>query len=88
MSLTGGAQNTHTRLRPAAPNLFGHHCMDSDHPQEHNLLYIALTRSMESLTLLLNRRTKHIVSPFLPIELVHYSMEMWNESSAPPQPEA
>lgn len=54
--------------------------MNSDHPQEHNLLYIALTRSTQSLMLLLNRRTKHIVSPFVPIELVHYAMEMWGEA--------
>lgn len=41
----------------------GHQIMDADHPQEHNLLYIALTRSTNRLTLLMNRRTQRVVSP-------------------------
>ena len=62
-------------------NLFGHQMMDTDHPQEQNLLYIALTRSTETLTLLMHRRTRAVVSPFLPIEMVHYSTELWREET-------
>lgn len=63
-------------------NLFGHQIVGSEHPQEHNLLYIALTRSTHRLTILLNRHTQRIMSPFLPIELIHYASELW--STAPP----
>lgn len=38
--------------------------METDHPQEHNLLYIALTRSTDRLTLLMNRKTQRVVSPY------------------------
>lgn len=47
-----------------------------------NLLYIALTRATESLTLLIHRRSQAIQSPFLPIEMVHYARELWNNSEA------
>lgn len=53
--------------------------MDGDHPQEQNLLYIALTRCTRSLTLLMNRRTRNVVSPYLPVEMVHYSTELWED---------
>ena len=33
--------------------------------QDTNLLYIALTRCTQKLTLLLNQSTRHIMSPFL-----------------------
>jgi superfamily I DNA/RNA helicase len=58
-------------------NLFGHRITDMEHPQEHNLLYIALTRSTSRLTLLLNRRTHRVPSPYLPVELVHHARDLW-----------
>ena len=59
-------------------NLFGHRAhSEVEHAQDRNLLYIALTRATESLTLLLHHRTKHVLSPFLPLEMVHYARELW-----------
>lgn len=59
-------------------NLFGHRATtDVEYTQDRNLLYIALSRATESLTLLLHRRSQHIQSPFLPIEMVHYARELW-----------
>lgn len=52
-------------------------CKNDEHGQEQNLLYIALTRSTDRLTLLMNPRTQRIHSPYLPIELVHYASELW-----------
>jgi hypothetical protein len=59
-------------------NMMGHQTSDADHPQEHNLLYIALTRSTDRITFLMNRRTQRVPSPFLPVELVHYATELWS----------
>lgn len=63
-------------------NLFGVQNRESEHSQEHNLLYIALTRSTERLTLLLTRRNQRVISPYLPIEMIYYANEMWNDAVA------
>ena len=83
--MPGRPQRIRTSLHghPGAPTRYRRERLRSfnDQPQEHNLLYIALTRGTESLTFIVNRRTKRIVSPYLPIEMVYYSMDMWNEDA-------
>jgi hypothetical protein len=61
-------------------NLFGHNENGRHSNQDLNLLYIAITRSQNSLTFLQSKRTSHIPSPLLPVDLVHYAREMWPES--------
>ena len=63
-------------------NLFGHRSTtEIEHSQDRNLLYIALTRATHTLTFLVHRRTQHVQSPFLPIEMVHYARELWTNDS-------
>jgi DNA helicase II / ATP-dependent DNA helicase PcrA len=62
-------------------NLFGHGEDTEPTNQDRNLLYIAITRAKESVTFLLTQRTKHVRSPLLPIDIVHYSGELWCDES-------
>lgn len=48
--------------------------------QDRNMLYIAVTRALRSLTFLLTESTQHIPSPLLPLDLIHYAGEMWSSS--------
>ena len=61
-------------------NMFGKCEENGPATQDRNLLYIAITRAQQSLTFLLNKRTKHIRSHLLPIDIVHYSGELWTEA--------
>ena len=60
-------------------NMLGHNASETEHCQEHNLLYIALTRSTDRMTFLMNGRTHRVPSLYLPIELVHYASELWED---------
>ena len=58
-------------------NLFGHENRDQHSNQDRNLLYIAITRAQRTLTFLQSKRTNHIPSPLLPVDIIHYAREMW-----------
>lgn len=61
-------------------NLFGQ-CEDNGPAnQDRNLLYIAITRAQQSLTFLLTKRTRHVRSHLLPIDIVHYAGELWTDA--------
>lgn len=60
-------------------NLFGQYEDDSHANQDRNLLYIAITRAQQSLTFLQTKRTTHIRSQLLPIDIVHYAKELWEQ---------
>jgi hypothetical protein len=59
-----------------------------DADQDRNLLYIAVTRAIESLTFLLTSSTCHIASPFLSMHVIERTRDAAAPTEPPPPPAA